>query len=222
MEQSTEFLVVSLWEKALQIFQYLPIHETLHFDTLVNALEEKFNPSQQCEMYNAQLRSRTKSPKESLQDLSLAIQRLISRAYPQASLSTHEEIAKDYFIDTLPGENDMRLLVRRSKPPNIHEALREALELEAIQNAESKSIGPRHSVRLAGSTEQRSKENQMLSNHVRNLKDIQLINCPNQCNSYKQRQMLLLNQVKILLLFLPTVVLNITKLFVIIVTNQAR
>ena len=65
----------------------------------------------------------------------------------------------------------MRLLVRRSKPPNIHEALREALELEAIQNAESKSIGPRHSVRSAGSTEQRSKEYQKISNDVRNLKD---------------------------------------------------
>ena len=107
---SIEFLVVSLRKKALQIFQYLPVHETLHFDTLVNALEEKFSPSQQCEMYKAQLRSRTKSPKESLQDLSFSIQRL-SRAYPQASLSTSEEIAKDYFIDALPGENDMRLLV---------------------------------------------------------------------------------------------------------------
>ena len=122
-------------------------------------------------MYKAQLRSRTKSPKESLQDLSFSIQRLISRAYPQALLSTHEEIAKDYFIDALPGENDMRLLVRRSKPRNIHEALRDALELEAIQNAESKSIGPRHSVRLAGSTEKRSKEYQKISNDVRNLKD---------------------------------------------------
>ena len=60
MEQSKEFLVVSLRKKALQIFQDLPVHETLRFDTLVNALEEKFNPSQQCEMYKAQLRSRTK------------------------------------------------------------------------------------------------------------------------------------------------------------------
>jgi hypothetical protein len=168
--QSREFLIVSLRRKALQIFQELPVDQRLHFYSLIKGLEEQFNPSQQAEMYKAQLRARVKNPRESLQDLHLSIQRLVERAYPNVSVKTRDEIAKDAFIDALPTDHDMRLQVRRIRPSNIHDALCEALALEAIYKAEDSTLESKNSKKMSVRSTSQKSDLDKVTNEVRQLK----------------------------------------------------
>ena len=60
-------------------------------------------------------------------------------AYPSAPLDVRETLAKEQFIDSLV-DSEMRLRIKQSRPKNLNEAVRLAVELEAFNKAECKAL----------------------------------------------------------------------------------
>jgi uncharacterized protein YutE (UPF0331/DUF86 family) len=99
------------------------------------ALEERFLPSNQTELYRAQLRERMQRASESLPELGQDVCRLAGLAYPTAPIEVRDTLAKEHFIDTLK-ESDMRLRIKQARPVNLNDAIVHAMELEAFNSAE--------------------------------------------------------------------------------------
>ena len=109
------------------------------YDELVGALEERFAPPNQTELYRVQLRERRQKASETLSELGQDIRRLANLAYPTAPSDLRETLSKEQFIDALIS-SDMRIRVKQARPVNLNDAIRHAVELEAYNRAEKKHI----------------------------------------------------------------------------------
>lgn len=107
---------------------------------LCEALESRFAPANQTELYRVMLREKNQRPNESLPELGESIRRLAQLAYPTAPREVTEMIAKDQFIYALT-EFDMRLRIKQSRPKSLNEAKRCAVEIEAFCRAERQRKG---------------------------------------------------------------------------------
>ena len=67
----------------------------------------------------------------------MAVRTLASHAFPKMAVDQRDLLARDQFIDGLT-EDSFRLWVRRSKPTSLDDAIRVALEFEAIDTAEQR------------------------------------------------------------------------------------
>ena len=131
------YLAVSLRGQAQGVLGNLPLEHRQNFKELVKSLEERFAPSNQTELYRTQLRERRQRAIETLPELGQDIRRLANLAYPTAPNDVRETLAKEQFIDAL-ASSDMRLRVKQSRPINLNDAIRHAVELEAFNKAELK------------------------------------------------------------------------------------
>ncbi|VDI69714.1 Hypothetical predicted protein [Mytilus galloprovincialis] len=115
----------------------LPSEKRQNFSDLVSALEERFAPSSQTELYRVQFKERRQKASESLPELGQSIRRLSNLAYPTAPLDVRETLGKEQFIDALV-DSEMRLRIKQSRPKGLNDAVRLAVELEAYNKAENK------------------------------------------------------------------------------------
>ena len=132
------YLAVSLTGQAQAILGDLPAEKRQNFAELVNALEERFAPSSQTELYRVQFKERRQRASETLPELGQSVRRLSNLAYPTAPLDVRETLAKEQFIDALV-DSDIRLRIKQSRPKSLNDAVRLAVELEAYNKAESKT-----------------------------------------------------------------------------------
>ena len=107
-----------------------------NFESLVKALEERFPPPNQNELYRVQFRERRQRVSESLPELGKAIRLLINKAYPKAPGEVRETLAMEHFIDAL-SNNEMRIRIKQSRPQNLNTAVCLAVELETFYKAET-------------------------------------------------------------------------------------
>lgn len=131
------YLSVSLRGQAQGVFGNLS-SKTTDYNELVKALEERFAPPNQTELYRVQLRDRRQRAHETMAELRQDIRRLTNLAYPSAPGDVRETLAKEQFVDALL-HADMRLKIKQSRPVDLNDAVRHAVELEAFYRAE-----PRH------------------------------------------------------------------------------
>lgn len=117
----------------------LPYAQKHDYALLVNALEERFSPSNQNDLYRTQLRERKQRAAETLPELGQSIRRLTNLAYPTAPGDVRETLAKEQFIDALI-DSDMRLRVKQARPLNLNDAIRHAVELEAFIKSDRKML----------------------------------------------------------------------------------
>ncbi|CAC5379821.1 unnamed protein product [Mytilus coruscus] len=110
-----------------------------HQKDLVNALEERFDPSGQTELYRVQFIECRQKASETLPGLGQSVRRLSNLAYPTAPLELRDTLAKEQFIDALV-DSEMRLRIKQSHPKVLNDAIRLAVELEAYNTAESKTL----------------------------------------------------------------------------------
>jgi len=115
----------------------LPDSSRQDFKQLSKALEERFAPANQTELYRTQLRDRRQKATETLPELGQDIRRLVNLAYSTAPNDVKETLAKEQFVDALVG-SEMRLRVKQTRPINLNDAIRTAVELEAFNMAESR------------------------------------------------------------------------------------
>ena len=130
----------------------MPEGEKKKYSRLVQALEERFAPANQTELYRTQLRERHQKAVETLPELGQDIKRLTYLAYPTAPYDVQETLAKEQFIDALR-DSDMRLRVKQARPANLNDAVRHAVELEAFNKAEIKRADGQGFLRQARETE---------------------------------------------------------------------
>ncbi|MCG8047963.1 MAG: RNase H-like domain-containing protein, partial [Candidatus Thiodiazotropha endolucinida] len=138
-EQKGLYLSVSLRGQAQGVFGNLNA-KTTDYKELVRALEDRFSPPNQTELYRVQLRDRHQKATESMAELGQDIRRLTNLAYPNAPSDVKETLAKEQFMDAL-SNSDMRLRIKQARPSDLNDAVRHAVELEAFYRAEKRHQG---------------------------------------------------------------------------------
>jgi hypothetical protein len=112
-----------------------PWDERKNYAKLVKALQDRFVPFNQTELYRTQLRERRQRAAESLPEMGQDIRRLVNLAYPTAPDNVREILAIEQFLDGLHN-SDMRLKIKQSRPTSFNDAIQRAVELEAFYKAE--------------------------------------------------------------------------------------
>ena len=138
--QKANYLAVSLRGRAQELLGDMTSETKNCYESLVGCLANRFGSQGQADLYRVQLRTRARHENESLPELAQSIRRLVIRAYPQASLSLREVLSLDCFMDALD-DSDIRLRLKQNKPPDLEEAVRLAIELEAFRKAEYQRNG---------------------------------------------------------------------------------
>ena len=129
------YLAASLRGQAQGVLGNLPRDDRESYRTLVKALQDRFAPLNQTELYRAQLRERRQKPSESLPEMGQDIRRLVNLAYPTAPTDVREILATEQFLDGLYN-SEMRLKIKQARPLNLNDAIQRAVELEAYNRAE--------------------------------------------------------------------------------------
>ena len=151
------YLAVSLRGQAQAILGDLPPDMKSDYETLLCALEERFAPPSQTELYRAQFREKRQKSSETLPELGQAIRRLANLAYPTAPRDVRETLAKEQFIDGLV-DSDMRLRIKQSRPKTLNDAVKLAVELEAFNRAERQNNVNRGHLRNTGCSDIKDEE----------------------------------------------------------------
>ena len=138
-DQKGLYLSVSLRGQAQGVFGNLGTGKHT-YDELVTALEERFAPPNQTELYRVQLRERRQKASETMAELGQDIRRLTNLAYPKAPTDVRETLSKEQFVDALVS-SEMRLKIKQARPADLNDAVRHAVELEAFYRAENKQLG---------------------------------------------------------------------------------
>ena len=150
------YLAVSLRGQAQGVFGNIST-QSKDYDKLVKALEERFAPPNQTELYRVQLRERRQTASETLSALGQDIRRLTNLAYPTAPCDVRETLAKEQFIDALHS-SEIRLRVKQARPSDLNDAVRHAVELEAYNRAERKKQEGQGYLFSANASESRTTE----------------------------------------------------------------
>ena len=98
-------LAVLLRDGAQAVLGNLPAESRKNFAELCKALEDRYAPSNQTELYRAQLRDRRQKASESIPELGQDVRRLTNLAYATAPADVRETLAKEQFIDALPRQH---------------------------------------------------------------------------------------------------------------------
>ena len=140
------YLAVALRGQAQGILGDLPVDKQQDYKSLVKALEEHFAPPYQSELYRVQLIEQRQKPAESLPELGQAIRRLVNLAYPTVPENVHDTLAKQHFIEAL-ADSEMRIRIKQSRPQNLNDAIRLAVELETFNRTERRVMEGRSYLR---------------------------------------------------------------------------
>ena len=104
------------------------------------ALERRFQPRNQSEMYKALLRNRERKASEPLQSFAEDVLRLTRLAYPVADAGTTDSMSRDRFVEGL-GDQRLRHWIFQSKPASMEEAVAYSLEAEAFLQSDKEKAG---------------------------------------------------------------------------------
>ena len=103
----------------------------LTYDSLVNALTQRFKPEGQEEAFKAEFHHGVRRKVESFLEFGHNLRRLAIRAFPRINHVSREELVVDQFLVGL-SEVDMRIHVRLSHPANVDQAITLATEFETV------------------------------------------------------------------------------------------
>ncbi|CAG2190935.1 unnamed protein product [Mytilus edulis] len=109
------YLAVSLIGQAQAVLGDLPKEKRQIFSDLVFALEERFAPSSQTELYRVQFKERRQKASETLPELGQSVRRLSNLAYPTAPLELRDTLAKERFVDALIVDSEMKLRIEKGE-----------------------------------------------------------------------------------------------------------
>jgi len=129
-DQKAMYLSVSLGGQAQGVYGNLASKDT-SYDDLVRALEERFAPPNQTELYRVKLKERQQRATETMAELGQDKRRLTNLSYSRAPNDVKETLAIDALINS-----EMRLKIKQARPVDLNDAVRHAVELESFYGAE--------------------------------------------------------------------------------------
>lgn len=135
-EIKAKFMGSSLRKEALRLYASLSKEVRKDPVQIASELRNRFAPCDPVQSYRLQLRQRRRKVGESLSTVATAIRVLAAKAYPEAPKSTLEDIAVDHFVEALEDNRHLRMLIRRSKPATLSEALATARFEEGIMKVD--------------------------------------------------------------------------------------
>ena len=143
----------------------------------MKALEERFAPPNQTELYRVQLTERRQKPAENLPELGQAIRRLVNLAYPTVPENVRDTLTKQHFTEALV-DSEMRIRNKQSRPQNLNDAIRLAVELETFNRAERRVTEGRSYLRTtAGKVSDKTKDQtdmmKLMTDMQKKLSDLQ-------------------------------------------------
>ena len=97
-EEKGLYLAAALRGQAQCVLGDLPSDRQVHYASLVEALEERFAPPNQMDLYRVQLKERRQKASESLPELGQTIRRLVNKAYPKAQLKSEKRFLPNIFL----------------------------------------------------------------------------------------------------------------------------
>ena len=123
-------LATSLKGEARGIISDMDPIMRLNYTYLVNELTTRFEPTNQDNMYKAQMNSIFRKQGQSLPELAQEIKRITRLAYPKASRDIKDQLAKDCFIRALDAQ--MQLTLFNREPNTIGDCVRIGVEFESF------------------------------------------------------------------------------------------
>ncbi|KAK3083346.1 hypothetical protein FSP39_020349 [Pinctada imbricata] len=128
-------LAGSLSGEARSLLNDLEPAKQRDFDSVVEALNNRYGTINRAEVYKTELQTRVRRKGETIPELAQAITKLAKKAYPNTTKEMIEVLALDYFTDALT-DSDIRLRLKEVGPKNISEAEKIAVRLEAYRLAD--------------------------------------------------------------------------------------
>ena len=128
--EKADFLATSMDGSAANILGAIPADRRKDYSELVTALETRFGCSVQKELNLVRLRNHRRQRGGPLVEVADDVERLARLTYADASSDTQNIHAMEQFIEAIC-DDDLRVRVLQSRPTNLQEALRSALELES-------------------------------------------------------------------------------------------
>ena len=161
IKQKGLYLGVSLRGLAQGVLGNLPVEDQKDFEALSKALSNRFSPESQTELYRAQLKEREWKHGENVAEFGQRILRLTTLSYPKADPSLIKSLAMGFFIDAI-SEAEMRLKIQQTRPKDLNEAVKVAVELEAFDRAERQRRGQKYARQTDVQTEGNSELKQLV------------------------------------------------------------
>ena len=161
VKQKGLYLGVSLRGLAQGVLGNLPVEDQKDFEVLSKALSDRFSPESQTELYRAQLKEREWKHGENVAEFGTRILRLTTLSYPKANPSLIKSLAMGFFIDAI-SDAEMRLKIQQTRPKDLNEAVKVAVELEAFDRAERQRRGQKYARQTDVQTEGNSELRQLV------------------------------------------------------------
>ena len=122
-----KWLEVRLTEKARNTRKCLGDDVKLHYDTATVALRWRFEPESRQELYFTKFQTRGHVSNETWAELANNLRLLVSKAFPDLSDDTREQLALDHFLSLLD-QPELSSRVRQRHPKTINDGLSYTLE----------------------------------------------------------------------------------------------
>ena len=161
VKQKGLYLGVSLRGLAQGVLGNLPVEDQKDFEALSKALSNRFSPESQTELYKAQLKEREWKHGENVAEFGQRILRLTTLSYPKADPSLIKSLAMGFFVDAI-SDAEMRLKIQQTRPKDLNEAVKVAVELEAFDRAERQRKGQKYARQTDVQTEGNSELKQLV------------------------------------------------------------
>jgi hypothetical protein len=123
------YLNTALKGRAADVLHGIPTHAT--YDETLQTLEDRFEDQHLAAAFRSQLKTKTQRAGESLQDFATAIEQLAHRVYPTLPEEHIRREAGKAFADGVQ-DPDIKIKLLLGGEKTVNEALRKALELQAV------------------------------------------------------------------------------------------
>jgi hypothetical protein len=128
-KDKSTYLTTALKGRAASVLHGIPTNTT--YEETLQALEDRFGSQHFAAAYRCQITTRTQEAGESLQDFATAIEQLAHRAYPTLPEEHVRRKAGRAFIYGVV-DPDIKIQLLLGGENTVNEALRQALELQAV------------------------------------------------------------------------------------------
>ena len=129
------YLAASLTGPAQRILNRVDVYAPGGYEQLLLALQERYSPRHQEELYRATLKNRRQGKEESLRTLAEEVEIAVEKAYPCADRATVEQLTTEHFL-TAVWDRRVRQWVHLRGPRNLRDAVALALQAEAYYKGE--------------------------------------------------------------------------------------